>query len=104
MQSSNKAQERHIICELRCASADREKVKALVMQFVEPARAEPGCLYYDLYQKADAPDTFYILDGWKNQDAVDQHANNAHVASVMEELRPLLVFGPSITLSTRVSD
>jgi quinol monooxygenase YgiN len=48
--------------------------------------------------------TFYIIDGWTNQAAMDAHANNPHVAEVMKDLGPLLVFGPSITLSTRVSD
>ncbi|MEU6226872.1 hypothetical protein [Streptomyces sp. NPDC047042] len=33
-----KSAERHIIC------------------------AEAGCLYYDLYQQSDEPDTFYIVD------------------------------------------
>lgn len=99
-----KANERHIICELRCAAADRDRVRALILQFVEPARKEPGCLYYDLYQTITAPDTFFIIDGWVDQAAVDSHAQHPHVATVMQELGPLLTFGPSITLNTRASD
>lgn len=101
---TTKSEERHIICELRCATADRERVKELILKFVEPARLEEGCLYYDLHQSIDDPDTFYITDGWVSQDAVTSHAENPHVAEVMRELQPLLTFGPSITLSTRVSD
>jgi quinol monooxygenase YgiN len=48
--------------------------------FVEPARMEEGCIYYVLHQKFDDPNTFFILDGWTNQDAVDAHAANPHVA------------------------
>jgi hypothetical protein len=59
-----KSEERHIICELRCEPENRERVKELVLKFVEPARLEAGCLYYDFYQKIDEPDTFYIIDGW----------------------------------------
>jgi quinol monooxygenase YgiN len=99
-----KANERHIICELRCDAKDCERVRDLILQFVDPARAEPGCLYYDLYQRVDAPDTFFILDGWVNQAAVDSHAAHPHVAEVMKELGPLLTFGPLITLTTRASD
>lgn len=102
--NNTKANERHIICELRCESKDRDRVRDLILQFVEPARAEPGCLYYDLYQRVDAPDTFFILDGWVDQAAVDNHAAHPHVAEVMKELGPLLTFGPSITLTTRTSD
>lgn len=99
-----KPNERHIICELRCDSKDQERVRDLLQQFVQPARTEPGCLYYDLYQGVDAPDTFYILDGWIDQAAVDSHAAHPHVAAVMKELGPLLTFGPSIILTTRTSD
>lgn len=97
------SKQRHIICELRCESKDRERVRELILQFVEPARAEPGCLYYELYQRADAPDTFFILDGWVDETAVERHAAHPHVADVMKELGPLLTFGPSITLTTRVT-
>lgn len=101
---SAKADERHIICELRCEAPDRDRVRELILRFVEPARRELGCLYYDLYQKIEDPNTFYILDGWADQAAVDSHVAEPHVAEVMKELSPLLVFGPSITLSTRASD
>ena len=83
---------------------DRERVRELALRFVAPARAEAGCLYYHLHQKLDAPDTFFIIDGWANQAAVDAHVDNAHVADVMKELGPLLTFGPSLAFSTRVSD
>ncbi|SDA60711.1 MULTISPECIES: putative quinol monooxygenase [unclassified Janthinobacterium] len=99
-----KSYERHIICELRCDSKDRERVRDLILRFVEPARAEPGCLYYDLYQRLDTPNTFFILDGWVDEAAVNSHATHPHVADVMKELGPLLTFGPSITLATRTSD
>jgi quinol monooxygenase YgiN len=102
--TARKHDEVHIVCELRCAPADRDRVRELALRFVAPARAEPGCLYYHLHQKLDAPDTFFIIDGWADQAAVDAHAGNAHVAEVMKELGPLLTFGPSLTLSTRVSD
>jgi quinol monooxygenase YgiN len=93
----------HIVCELRCAPANRDRVRELALRFVAPARAESGCLYYHLHQKLDEPDTFFILDGWVNQVAVDAHAGNKHVAEVMRELRPLLTFGPALVFTARVS-
>ena len=99
-----KQDEVHIVCELRCAPSNRERVRELALRFVAPARAEPGCLYYHLHQQLDAPDTFFIIDGWSNQAAVNAHSGNSHVADVMKELAPLLTFGPSLTFSSRVSD
>jgi quinol monooxygenase YgiN len=102
--TANRLDEVHIVCELHCETANRERVRELALQFVEPARAEEGCLYYNLHQKLDEPNTFFIIDGWANQAAVDSHASNAHVASVMKELGALLTFGPSLTLTSRVSE
>jgi len=99
-----KQDEVHIVCELRCARPNRDRVRELALRFVAPARAEQGCLHYHLHQKLDEPDTFIIIDGWANQAAVDAHAGNSHVADVMKELAPLLTFGPSLTFTTRVSD
>jgi quinol monooxygenase YgiN len=100
----NRLDEVHIICELRFETASRDRVRELALMFVEPARLEPGCLYYNLHQKRDDPNTFFIMDGWTDQAAVDAHAGNPHVAKVMKELGPLLTFGPSLTFTTRVSD
>jgi quinol monooxygenase YgiN len=100
----NRLDEVHIICELRCETANRDRVRELALMFVGPARLEPGCLYYALHQKRDEPNTFFIMDGWTDQAAVDAHAGNAHVAEVMKELGPLLTFGPSLTFTTRVSN
>src|SRR5688500_11248874 len=102
--TANRLDEVHIVCELRCETADRERVRELALQFVEPARAEPGCLYYNLHQKIDEPNTFFIIDGWANQAAVESHAKSAHVAEVMKELGPLLAFGPALTFTSRISD
>ena len=102
--TTNRLDEVHIVCELRCEAANREQVRELALQFVAPARAEPGCLYYNLHQKVGEPNTFFIIDGWANQAAVDSHAGNAHVAHVMKELGPLLTYGPSLTFTTRLSE
>ena len=99
----NKAKdnERHIICELRCDPKRRKRVRDLILQFVLPARAQPGCQFHDLYQRADSPDTFLIVGGWVDEGAVESHAARPHVAGVIKELGSLLTFGPSITNSAR---
>ena len=101
---SRQSEEQHIICEVSCEAPNRAKVKELLLKLVEPAHLEEGCLYYDLYQTIDNPNTFYILDGWVNEKAVADHAKHPSVASVMGVLSPLLLHAPKITLSRRISD
>lgn len=100
----NKSEERHIICRVRCKPEDRERVRELMLEYVEPARQEPGCLYYDIFQEQNDPDVFYILDGWANQAAVDAHVEHPNVPRVNALLHPLLVEGPTLTFGKRISD
>jgi quinol monooxygenase YgiN len=88
--ANEKFEERHIICEVRSKSLDRAKVKGLLLELVGPARAEAGCLYYDLYQQSDVPDVFYIVDGWASDDDVATHTEQSTVTRVVERLLPLL--------------
>ncbi|MEU2007135.1 putative quinol monooxygenase [Rhodococcus sp. NPDC019627] len=99
-----KSEERHIICEVRSKSPHREKVEELLLDLVGPAREEAGCLYYDLYQQSDEPDTFYIVDGWASAEAIAEHAEHPNVTRIVEQLLPLLEAPLKVTTSNRVSD
>jgi quinol monooxygenase YgiN len=56
MRTSNSG-ERHIICVVRGKTPNRERVKELLLELIGPAHLEEGCLYYDVYQQSDQPDT-----------------------------------------------
>ncbi|MDX3569907.1 putative quinol monooxygenase [Streptomyces sp. ID05-47C] len=99
-----KSAERHIICEVRGKATHRARVKELLLELVGPARAEVECLYYDLYQQSNEPDTFYIVDGWASPEAVAEHAEHPNVTKVVEQLLPLLAVPLKVTTSHRVSD
>jgi quinol monooxygenase YgiN len=99
-----KSEERHIICEVHGKAAHRAQVQELLLQLVGPARAEAGCLYYNLYQRADQPDTYYIIDGWTSAQAIAEHAEHPNVTRVVEKLLPLLDVPLKVTTSKRVSD
>ncbi|MFZ3572316.1 putative quinol monooxygenase [Streptomyces sp. BH097] len=94
---------RHIICTVRAQPAHRDKVQELLLELVGPARAEPGCLYYDINQQTDEPDTFYIIDGWASDEAIAEHTAHPNVARVVDQLVPLLAVPLHVTTSTRIS-
>jgi quinol monooxygenase YgiN len=102
--ASRPSEERHIICVVRSVPSDRDRVKALLLELVAPARSEAGCLYYDVYQQRDQPDTFYIVDGWASQAAVEAHRAHPNVSRVVDQLLPLLVSPLVVTTSDRVSE
>ncbi|WP_213454865.1 putative quinol monooxygenase [Rhizomonospora bruguierae] len=47
------------------------------LAMVEPTRAEPGCLGYDLYQSREQPTVLFFYENWTDQDALDAHLNTA---------------------------
>ena len=101
---TKKDDERHIICTVRAKPEHRETVKGLLLELVGPSRAEPGCLYYDLYQDGDAPDTFFIVDGWASDAAIATHLIHPNVPRVVDQLLPLLAQPLHNSTSRRLSD
>jgi quinol monooxygenase YgiN len=79
-------------------------VKELLLELVGPARLEEGCLYYDVSQQSDQPDTFYIIDGWASEEAVAVHAAHPNVSRVVGQLLPLLGSPLEVITSNRVSE
>ncbi len=94
---------RHIVCSVHARAEHREQVKTLLLELIEPARGETGCLYYDLYQNISKPDTFYIMDGWVSDAAIEAHTAHPNVARVVEQLQPLLADPLDLTISAKVN-
>ena len=94
---------RHIVCTVHSVETHREQVKALLLELVEPARSEAGCLYYDVYQDTRWPDTFYIIDGWVSEAAIAAHTAHPNVPRVVEQLLPLLAKPLDLAVSARLS-
>lgn len=101
--SSTQSLECHIICVVRSQPTAREQVKALLLELIEPARQEDGCLYYHLYEKSDAPSTFYIVDGWVSDEAIAAHGEHPNVIRVVEQLTPLLAEPLELIKNRRLS-
>ena len=102
--STNKSEERHIICTVRARAEHCDRVKELLLELIQPARDEPGCLYYDLYQQIDQPNVFCLVDGWESQEALDAHTAHPNVPKVVEQLLPLLASPLEVTTSLRLSE
>ncbi|WP_095162965.1 putative quinol monooxygenase [Pseudomonas sp. Irchel 3F5] len=58
------------IAVLKAASGQQQALKEAL---IEPTRAEPGNLDYVLFERRDAPGTFYTREAFKNQAALDAH-------------------------------
>ena len=70
----------------------REEFEALV----EPTRAEPGCLRYELLVNHEDPGEFLFLQEYRDDDAFEAHLGSDHIARMLPEVLPRLASPPDI--------
>ena len=68
------------------SDALHQALRALLL----PTRQEPGNLDYALFQLRDAPDTFYMRESWRNQEALDAHVALPHFQNFIAQMNNLL--------------
>ncbi len=57
----------------------REEAKAIALQMTAETHKEPGVLRYTFHSPLDDPNTFFVYEEWKDQDALDYHNNSEHM-------------------------
>lgn len=64
--------------------------------FTEATRAEPGNLWFDWSRSVEDPDTFILVEAFRDGDAPAQHVGSDHFAAAMELIPPMLARTPQI--------
>jgi quinol monooxygenase YgiN len=67
-----------------------EEMKAALLQAIEPTRAEPDNILYDLHQAVDQPAVFFFHEHWTDEAALQRHMQTPHLkalAAAAEELQ-----------------
>ncbi|ARU63662.1 antibiotic biosynthesis monooxygenase [Tumebacillus avium] len=68
----------------------REEYLELSKGIVAGSQAEAGNLAYQLFEEAGNPNSFVIVEKWKDQAAVDFHNQTAHFQSFISAVPELL--------------
>ena len=58
--------------------------------YIEPTRAEHGCLVYDLFQNLADPTQFTFVEEWTDQAALTAHSQSAHLTAGRLKLADLI--------------
>lgn len=99
-----RSDERHVTCKVHAKPEHRDEVRRILEECVAVSRREPGCLYYDLYQLRDRPDTFLLIDGWASDEAVASHLAEPDIIRIMTDLEALVSGPQELTISERLTD
>lgn len=73
-----------------------EFIKAARETLVEPSRAEPGCIHYDLWQDAADPTQFAMVEAWESNEALDTHLSLQTVNAAVARLTPMGEGSPKV--------
>jgi quinol monooxygenase YgiN len=79
-----------------------EALKALLLEIVELARENPGCLSFELLQGHSNADEFVTLGQWQNDAAFHAHFRSGYMDEFIRELPELVDHPPDIQWYTLV--
>ena len=81
-----------------------DAIRAALRTLVEQTRQEEGCLSYDLFESAAAPNTFVTVERWRDQAALDEHMRSPHLAEAFAAADGALAGDVAIHPLTPVTD
>lgn len=82
-----------------------EAFEQLFLAYVEPSRAEPGCIEYHMLRDAQDPTLFIFYEVWASPEALAEHMALPHMRAFHErrldylrrdfEIREILMLSPA---------
>ncbi len=75
----------------------KDQLLPAAQRMVEATRQEDGCLSYELLESTETPDSYVMLETWRDRAALDQHMVAPAMAAFGGEAGPHLT-GVEITL------
>lgn len=80
-----------IFCLMRPRPGKAAQVRTGLLGLVAPARAEPGCLNYDVYEETDG--ALILFETWRSPAELDAHQQQPAVRTFFDEQLPGLLEG-----------
>lgn len=93
--------EKNVVLAVNCRIRS-DKVKELMAELLanaEASRAEPGCLHFDVCVDKGDPTRILYYEVYRDQAAIDSHAQTAHHKRWVTEGAPLLEVRQPVRLS-----
>lgn len=75
---------------IRAKAGSEAEVERRLLALVEPSRAEPGCLHYDLHRSTTNPAAFCAYEIWHRPEDLESHFRQPHMLDFVKRTGPLL--------------
>ncbi|ANF59059.1 putative quinol monooxygenase [Halotalea alkalilenta] len=63
-----------------------QEVEEALREVVPPSRIDDGCEFYALNRDFKRPSAFYILEQWRDQEAISRREEQSHFKRLIEAL------------------
>jgi quinol monooxygenase YgiN len=91
-----------VVAHVVARAGEERRVQALLEKLIEPTRAEPGCLKYELFVNEENPGDFVFLEEYTSGSAFQAHMDSKHVTAAIAEVVPLLSVPPDVRRYRRI--
>ena len=86
----------HILARITVKPESAGAARDVLTTLVDASRMEPGCIDYQLLQRADAPHVFQTVELWADQASIDTHMAAANVGAAIAAAGPMFTAPPEI--------
>ncbi len=92
----------HIVAHIVARKGEEREIQEELEKLVEPSRAEPGCMRYELLVNQDNPGAFVFLQEYRSDEAFQLHMDSKHIRAALADVVPRLLVPPEIGRYRRV--
>jgi quinol monooxygenase YgiN len=75
----------------------QQQVKSELMALVEPSRADPACITFELHEATDDEAQFLLYEVWESREAFDRHIKQPFMQSYSARINKLLAEPRDVT-------
>ena len=84
----------------RLAPDDVEAFRSLALRMTTTANSRDGCVFLDVAKDINDPSTFRLIEGWRDQAALDAHGASDEFQAVLKDAGALKIVGRAIDVYT----
>jgi quinol monooxygenase YgiN len=93
----------HLIASIKAKPEHADAVLEVLLGYIEPTRAEDGCLVYDLLQNLADRTQFTFVEEWSGAAALEAHSRSAHLTAGRQKLAGLTERPNEVTKYARIA-
>ena len=97
------SQEIRVIAHIKARPEQVEALKEAWFAAIEPTRAEPGVVSYEVHQNPEDETDFMAIEVYQSPEAFSAHMSSPHIQELFAKAGPLLAAPPDIRTFVKIA-